>query len=226
MVEEERQEQRPRGNTVLLTIIAVATLLVAVIGATFAYFSVTVSGNDNASSVIVRTGMLGITFNDGNEINFDRIRPGADLTGMGKTFTIVNTGDYDIPFSIRWNVVTNNFGQRVGADTEGPAVGVPWLGQSDFVYSLTGTGPGITGTNGVTNARLADIENAGNRTGFINITELTNITIPANATRDSTQTYTLSFNFPDTNAPQNYDQDRTFSAVLNVVIYGTNQFGG
>ena len=36
-----------KGNMILLTIIAVATLLVAVIGATFAYISATKNGNQS-----------------------------------------------------------------------------------------------------------------------------------------------------------------------------------
>ena len=41
-----------KKNTMLLTVIAVATLLVAVVGATFAYFSITASGN---STTVVNT---------------------------------------------------------------------------------------------------------------------------------------------------------------------------
>lgn len=42
----------------LLTVIAVATLLVAVVGATFAYFSVTVSGSNTATNVTGQTGKI------------------------------------------------------------------------------------------------------------------------------------------------------------------------
>lgn len=40
-----------KKNTMLLTVIAIATLLVAVVGATFAYFSVTASNNATATNV-------------------------------------------------------------------------------------------------------------------------------------------------------------------------------
>lgn len=42
-----------KKNTMLLTVIAVATLLVAVVGATFAYFSLSVSGNPTNTSANV-----------------------------------------------------------------------------------------------------------------------------------------------------------------------------
>ena len=43
-----------KKNTMLLTVIAVATLLVAVVGATFAYYSVT-SENTSASRTVTTT---------------------------------------------------------------------------------------------------------------------------------------------------------------------------
>ena len=41
-----------KKNTMLLTVIAVATLLVAVVGATFAYFSITATGTGETSATI------------------------------------------------------------------------------------------------------------------------------------------------------------------------------
>ena len=40
------------NNTVLLTVIGIATLLVAVVGATFAYFSAQLSGTENQSTMM------------------------------------------------------------------------------------------------------------------------------------------------------------------------------
>lgn len=60
-----------RGTTVLLTVIGVATLLVAVVGATFAYFTAGVSGNDsNVKDIVVNSATVGqITFAHGNVID-------------------------------------------------------------------------------------------------------------------------------------------------------------
>lgn len=56
-----------KKNTMLLTVIAVATLLVAVVGATFAYFSLTVSGSTNTTATVT-TGKTGLfTFDKGKE---------------------------------------------------------------------------------------------------------------------------------------------------------------
>ena len=47
-----------KKNTMLLTVIAVATLLVAVVGATFAYFSVSVNNTENKTTVTGSTGKI------------------------------------------------------------------------------------------------------------------------------------------------------------------------
>ncbi len=57
-----------KKNTMLLTVIAVATLLVAVVGATFAYFSLTVSGDTSTTIVNTQTQKLPtITMKTGKE---------------------------------------------------------------------------------------------------------------------------------------------------------------
>jgi hypothetical protein len=61
-----------KSNTLLLTVIAVATLLVAVIGATFAYFTAQISGNtDSETPVVVRSATLEINFADGSSYAFE-----------------------------------------------------------------------------------------------------------------------------------------------------------
>lgn len=85
----------------LLTIISLLTLFFAVVGATFAYFTITVKGNEEASSVLIRSAELGqIIFEDGQEINLIRIYPGDYAT---KTFTIKNE-TAETPAAIRYNV--------------------------------------------------------------------------------------------------------------------------
>ena len=56
-----------KKNTMLLTVIAVATLLVAVVGATFAYFSLTVGGNATTTKATVTTSSPGLISMTGTE---------------------------------------------------------------------------------------------------------------------------------------------------------------
>lgn len=82
-----------KQNSVLLIIIAVATLLVAVVGATFAYFT---ASNPSGSTAEVKTqsGKMEITFADGKDTVNAEKQTGFEPSNtklVDKTFTI--TGD-------------------------------------------------------------------------------------------------------------------------------------
>ena len=81
---------RGRKKTMLLTVIAVATLLVAVVGATFAYFSLTVDSTGNTTKGTVATDKIGtVTFEKGiTDLTLgvsaqDMIDKGSDTTYYG-----------------------------------------------------------------------------------------------------------------------------------------------
>ena len=109
-----------KGQTIFLSVVGIATLLVAIIGATFAWFSATVSGNDTASSVIVETATLGITYANNNEIKLEKALPGDTVT---KEFTVAAADDstVDQSYTINWNIDTFDF-----------------VNKEDLVYSLSG----------------------------------------------------------------------------------------
>lgn len=78
-----------KQNSVLLIIIAVATLLVAVVGATFAYFT---ANNSSGSTVTVntKTGSMNILFSDGDDkatVTKTEIQP-SNTKLVEKEFTI------------------------------------------------------------------------------------------------------------------------------------------
>ena len=78
-----------KQNSVLLIIIAVATLLVAVVGATFAYFT---ANNPKGSTVTVntKTGSMNILFSDGDDkatVSKTNIQP-SNTVLVKKEFTI------------------------------------------------------------------------------------------------------------------------------------------
>lgn len=70
-------ENGGKSSTILLTVIGIATLLVVVVGATFAYFAATVTGNENEKSVTVTAAANGstITFGGGDKIELTNIYP-------------------------------------------------------------------------------------------------------------------------------------------------------
>lgn len=89
-------ENGGKNNTILLTVIAIATLLVVVTGATFAYFAAVVSGNDKASSISITAASQGttITASGGEPVKLQNIYPRGTTAGSEwatKTLTLTST---------------------------------------------------------------------------------------------------------------------------------------
>ena len=115
-----------KGQTIFLSIIGIATLLVAIVGATFAWFSITVTGNESPSNIVITSGNLGqVSFNDGTEIEIKNLMPGTYTT---KTFTVSQT-DPSATGKISYNIVLN-----VKSNTLTPNA------NNQFVHKLTAKG--------------------------------------------------------------------------------------
>ncbi len=101
-----------KKNVVLLTVIAVATLLITVVGATFAYFTATVSGTEKAEEIkITAANDLTITYNDGETITGENILPGwgetYDKNNSYEMTVVNNSKTADITYTMKWNSVFN-----------------------------------------------------------------------------------------------------------------------
>lgn len=101
-----------KGSMILLTIISIATLLVAVIGATFAYFNITINGRDAETTIEVTNGTISIEYQDNSNIQF-----GAAVGGTlvaSKTFTVnglINGSsnlNYEVDLKINENTFADN----------------------------------------------------------------------------------------------------------------------
>ena len=108
-----KEEKSDKRQNIFLIVISLLTLFFAVVGASFAYFTIVVKGNEEASSVMLRSVKLGqVVFQDGQEISLLEIYPGDYAT---KTFTIENTGS-NVDTPIRYNVYlvqsTNEFASK------------------------------------------------------------------------------------------------------------------
>lgn len=87
-------ENGGKNNTILLTVIAIATLLVVVTGATFAYFAAVDRGNENASSISITAASEGtkVTFSGGETVNLTNIYPkGTETEWIKKNVTLSNS---------------------------------------------------------------------------------------------------------------------------------------
>ena len=65
-----------KKSTVFLIVLSIASLLIAIIGATFAYFTATIKYIDEPSEVLTKSEVLEITFKSKNEIYYENIFPG------------------------------------------------------------------------------------------------------------------------------------------------------
>ena len=84
--------------------VGLAFLLLMTISLSYAYFSTSVKGNDNAKDVVVNAGTLSLVYTDGPEIKVENIRPGKTIT---KEVTVKNTGTLDTNYNIIWQSLIN-----------------------------------------------------------------------------------------------------------------------
>ena len=179
-----------KGQTIFLSIIGIATLLVAIIGATFAWFSISITGNENANDMTLTAGNLGqVNFADGATIDITNLIPGVYRT---KTFTISQTdptATMNIEYSIMLNVRTNT----ISAVSDG-----------QFIHRMSGSG----NTNGGIVASFSDTL-VPTQSTVIGVGELDGYEI-------HTYQYTIGLN--NTSEEQNAAQGKTFSGYLSVVL--------
>ena len=82
----------------------IALLLLLTTGLSYAWFSTSVKGNDNAKDVIVEAGTLKLTYTDGPAINAQYIKPGWSTT---KEVSVKNNGTLDAYYNVIWQSLTN-----------------------------------------------------------------------------------------------------------------------
>ena len=87
----------------------IALLLLLTTGLSYAWFSASISGNENAKDVVVEAGTLKLTYTDGPAINAQYIKPGWSTT---KEVSVKNNGTLDTNYNVIWqsltNTITNN----------------------------------------------------------------------------------------------------------------------
>ena len=185
------EERNNNASTVLLTVLAIATLLVAIVGATFAYFTAVVRGNDTAQSVIVNTAQIGtITYTNGTELRLENAYPGAYSNTV--EFTIESSSNTTVPvkYMLYWDYVTNTF-----------------TNTSDLVYSIQGTQNGSGSTVNITKVAPTDEE--------VRISIGQGQIYPG-----ETHTYRMQVHYKETASSQNADQGKKFVGVIQVSTGG------
>ena len=172
------------------SIIAVAFLLTA--GLTYAYFSLTVSGNDVAETINVSTTKIGLIYTDGNEIKVDGIEPKWTTT---KTITVENTGNEEAYYALGWQKLYNE------------------IQKEELVIRSTCTSSGVTGgtcdnTDNVVIPQTSEVNAAANK--VLHPYKENVLILPG-----ETHTYTVTIEFINyTDKHQNYNQGKKFYGTL------------
>ena len=211
-----------KTNTLLLTVIGVATLLVAVIGATFAYFTAEVGSGESATTVKMNAGVLKINFANGNTFQttegFEPTKAAVECPGnkvnettgyycdkaqyspvATKLFTLTGTNttlasdNMKMPYTIKLVVTQNQF--STGA----------------IKYTLTGTKEGGNAAAG----ELVQIPNwVDVATGAADAAVLgSGYFLPGT---DTVHSYDLNIYFPDNHVNQDVDKNKVFGAKVEI----------
>lgn len=150
-----------RKNTILLTVIAVATLLVAVVGATFAYFTAQGGGTATTNVNVTTSTSANSSFKLGaaitvtaDQTTFDS-KQTAHRTGS-QTGTVTWTpaggatgGALNFCYSVNLNVATNTFEYidtevRNEAQTAGTTIDESWDNTPELVFTISKNSNEIT----------------------------------------------------------------------------------
>ena len=215
-----------RQNTVLLIVVAVATLLVAVVGATFAYYTATTTNTGAGESGNVTTTTVGnVTLNMSATTTTNKLEyPGGFLV-VGALVTGTHTGDtaYNTTYTVNGTINNGTKTQlewslyELGTAVAEPVTGctvkeTAASGETRYTYEGCSLNIAFSSTAKVTNGTVAASSNG-------------TVTVPAE-TLTTTQAgaktyYYLVVKYPETNENQNADQNATITAALTSISGGT-----
>ena len=135
------EEGLTKSTKLKIIVITILMFIISVAGVSYAFFTIQVSGNEEASSITVTAANLKLTYTDGPGINIADIYPGWSTT---KTFSVKNTGTATVYYDIKMYNVYSTFVR------------------DDLVYTLTSTNSGGTksktlmpNNDGLIKARIA-----------------------------------------------------------------------
>ena len=198
-----------KNNTVMLTIIGIATLLIAVVGATFAYFSATLTGISDEKEYTVRSATVGTQFNGGADITATGIYPKAEAWGT-KTFSIKTTSTKGVSTKYRITLVIDDNDTTADETISDGAGHIKRFQANALSYTLTAIEANAATKGTMPTATETQIANPSKDIVF------GEATIYGNDAVEVTQTYTLSMFFKDTGTDQNANQCAQFKAHISI----------
>ncbi len=208
-----------RNNTILLTVIGIATLLVAVAGATFAYFTAQTRYNDTSSTLIIKSGDSTSLELLGSYVKLENIYPKAEAWAT-KVIRFKNNTNVDTTMT---NDVEYTLYMKVNSTFSAGVLSYEFKRVTAEDVCLTNYGDTncaadqlVKTTDTNTSNLVPDVSKTP-----INVTgsEQT-VTFGDGKFVDGSQqklhVYLLTIYFPDTGANQNAEQNKTFTGQVSV----------
>jgi len=95
-----------KNNNTLVISILIVLVIIFIIGATYAYFSLNITGDGNKNEINAFDENMEITFTDTSNVSLINAYTGDNVI---KTFTVENTGSSEIYYDIKLSNLTNDF---------------------------------------------------------------------------------------------------------------------
>lgn len=211
--------KRERSNTTLLVVIGIATLLVAVVGATFAFFSAQVTYNDTNSTLTITSAAGGTSsFAGGDTLQISNIYPREEVWAAKTIYLTYKNDNAESNFNYKLNLVYKNqfsSGYITYKLTPITTTSTPSsVCKSNGMLDTTACGGAANMTTSDSNGTLATAVTNGS---FSNTSTETTVQLGTGSFAKTSgsevhHVYLLEIFFPDTGESQNEDQGKVLSA--------------
>ena len=181
-------------NKKILIGIVISVLLLGVIGLSYSFFSVSVTGEGRQNTVTA--GTLELQYIDGNGVSLPRAYPGQSVT---KVVSVKNIGTLDTEYDLLYKDLINEI------ENDELVVSYTCTSYTGYVSSTNkGT---VSGTCDSLSNQVVPYS-----TTMTDSTITSKISIASSITHE----YTFTFTFKEMNATQNYNQGKHFSTKINI----------
>ena len=201
--------KKSNKNEILLITISVAVLLFTIIGATYAYFSATITGNATTKNVSATTETCGMTVSyktGGNSISLTNIaapKGGGNIT-KDLYFGVTSTCNSQRTININLAEVTNGFCQKVANQNDTTCANTGNISVADELYYVI---------NSCTDSTYATCTTSVKTATAVPTTAGSLVTGQTIGVKGS-KYYKLTIGFKNKDVPQNYNQGKSFSGKV------------
>ncbi len=180
------EKELTKSNKIKIIVLTLLIFFIAISGITYAYFSIQIRGNEEASSMRLTTANLSLVYNDVQIVSGSNATPGWTQT---KTLTVYNDGNQTVYYNIIWRDLYNEI-----------------INDELVISAICASFP----SGSCNNIPETVIPIATPLAHNVNVRRGIEISPGV------THTYTLTVEFIETGSNQNYNQNKVFYGTLNI----------